>query len=104
MLYLVSGELHNDALLNLPHEEFVQMVRKVVTPSLELIVQQQHAGRIVGGGVPAGSQRVIMIVDVKGESHRAVRELLVGLPIFSHYRWEVTPLESFQEWLSSVPK
>jgi hypothetical protein len=102
MLYLVSGELHDYGLLNAPHEEFVQMIRKVVAPSLELIVQHQEAGKIVGGGVPAGSQRVVLIVDLKGESHRAVRQLLVGLPIFGYYRWEVTPLESFQEWLSSV--
>src|SRR5437660_3346782 len=102
MLYLVSGELLDHGLLNAPHEEFVQLIRKVILPSLELIVRHQEVGTVVAGGVPAGSQRVVLIVDVKGESHRAVRQLLVGLPLFGYYRWEVTPLESFQEWLTSV--
>ena len=103
MLYLVSGDLYNHALLSAPHEDFVQMVRKVFAPSLELIVQHQEQGKIVAGGVPAGSQRVIFILDLpKAESHLAVRHFLNGLPIFGYYRWEVTPLESFDEWLSNV--
>ena len=102
MLYLVSGELHSPGLLNLPHEEFVQLIRRVIGPSLELIVQHQEAGAIVAGGVPTGTQRVVMVADVKGDSHMAVRHLLAGLPVFSYYRWDVTPLESFREWLSSV--
>lgn len=102
MLYLVSGELHNYGLLNLPHEEFVQLIRKVFAPSLELIVQQQAAGKLVAGGIPAASQRLIFVLDLKAESQLAVRQFLNGLPIFPYYRWEVTPLESFQEWLSNL--
>ena len=102
MLYLVSGELHNYELLNAPHEQFVQLMRRIIVPSLELIVQQQEAGKIVAGGVPAGSQKLVFILDLPMvESHLAVRHLLHGLPLFGYYRWEVTPLESFREWLSS---
>lgn len=103
MLYLVSAELHDYSLLNLPHEEFVLLVKNKVVPSLNQIVQLQVEGKILAGGVLAASQKLVFIVDLPtGESHLAVRRLLYGLPIFSHYRWETTPLESFQEWLAFV--
>jgi Muconolactone delta-isomerase len=103
MLYLVTAELHNYALLNAPHEEFVQLMRRVIAPSLELIGEHQEAGKIVAGGVLAASQKLVFILDLpKAESHLSVRQFLHGLPIFGYYRWEVTPLESFHEWLSTV--
>ena len=59
-------------------------------------------GRVLAGGIPAGQQGVVMIVDLHAhDSHGCVRHFLTSLPIFSYYDWEVTPLETYTELLQS---
>src|SRR6516225_6727484 len=99
MLYLVSGTLNHRELLHLPHEDFVPVVQKVVGPSLQLLGQFQREGKLLAGGVRASSQELVFILSLPpAASHLVVRGLLVQLPIFPHYDWQVTPLESFEEW------
>jgi hypothetical protein len=89
--------------MQLPHDEFVKLMRNTVFASLEELIQLQKAGEIVGGGIPAGSQDVVFILKLAtASSHLAVRQRLFRLPIFNHLHWEVTPLESFDEWLSMM--
>jgi hypothetical protein len=103
MLYLVSGKLRNQAMMQLPHDEFVKLMRNTVFASLEELLKLQKAGEIVGGGIPAGSQDVVFILNLAtASSHLAVRHRLFRLPLFNHYSWEVTPLETLEEWLSMM--
>src|SRR5262249_2900445 len=99
MLYLVSGTLRTRELLSRPHEEFVQFVQKTVVPSLQLLIQFRSEGKLLAGGVRASSQDLVFVLHLPdAESHIVVRHLLLQLPIFHHYDWQVTPLESFEEW------
>ncbi len=99
MLYLVTGTLNNRELLHRPHEEFVQVVQRVVVPSLQLLIQFDGEGKLLGGGIRASSADPVFILSLpSAESHIVVRRLLAQLPIFAHYDWQVTPLESFEDW------
>ena len=103
MLYLVSGTMHSRDLLSRPHEEFIEVVKGKVAPSLKLIEQFQKEGMLLAGGIPAGSQDLVFILNLPvGETHFAVRRLLLQLPIFPFYQWQVKPLETFEEWSSLV--
>ena len=97
MLYLVSATLQSRELIAAPHEQFREMIQKVVVPSFDLLLQFQAEGKILAGGMRASSPDLVFILDLPADSHLAVRRLLFQLPIFGHYRWEVTPLESFKE-------
>jgi hypothetical protein len=86
-------------LLSRPHEEFVQFMMKTVVPSLQLLTQFQSEGALLAGGVRASSQDLVIVLSLPpAESHMVVRNLLTQLPIFTHYDWQVTPLEPFEEW------
>lgn len=103
MLYFVSGKLRSGQLMQAPHEEFVQMTKRLIQPSLEMLLEMQQKGEVLAGGVPAASQAVMFILRLSGaSSHLAVRQRLFQLPIFNLFEWTVTPLESFEEWRSLV--
>lgn len=103
MLYLVSAELHDPKQMSAGHEEFQELIRKVFVPSLHELVQLQTQGKVRGGGIRAVSQGIVFILDLpEVDSHLAVRRLLFTFPMFSLYRWEITPLESFQELLAVI--
>jgi hypothetical protein len=76
-------------------------VQKVVSPSLQLLAQFQGEGKLLAGGFRASSQDPVFILSLPAnESHMVVRHLLLQLPIFGYYRWEITPLESLEDWNS----
>lgn len=101
MLYLVTGKLATRELLTGPHEETVQVFQNRILPSISLLLELQAAGQVLAGGVPAGTREVVFILRLAaGESHLSIRRLLYRLPVFPHYEWDVTPLESFDEWLT----
>jgi hypothetical protein len=104
MQYLITGKLARaDEVLRLPHEEFVQLIKSRIAPTLQMLVGENSHGKVIGGGMPAGGRDFVMIVDLKGhDSHRCVRQFLWALPLFPYYDWDVTPLESFQEMAQAV--
>jgi hypothetical protein len=103
MLYLVSGSLSARELLHRPHEEFVELLKKTVAPSLQLLIQFQCEGTLLAGGFRASSRDLVFILSLPhAESHLMVRNLLVQLPVFGLYEWQVTPLESFKELASEI--
>lgn len=98
MLYLVNAEL-SPAYTSAPRETFNDILSKVVRPSVEQFLQLMGEGRIVGGGVISSTTRFVLILDLPSvQSHMDVRRFLVQFPIFPHCVWEVTPLESFEDW------
>ena len=100
MHYLIVGKLSRKDLLHLPHAEFVQGIQTKVVPSLQALLQETSAGKVLAGGLPAGGRDLVMIVDLKGrDSHGCVRSFLASLPLFEFYDWETTPLETFEEFL-----
>jgi hypothetical protein len=98
MVYLITGKLARAEILRLPHEEYVALMKTKIAPSLQMLVSDTPNGKVIGGGVLAGSRDVAMIVDLHAhDSHRCVRQFLASLPIFEYYEWQSTPLETFAE-------
>jgi hypothetical protein len=98
MRYHIKGSLINREVGRYTHEEFVHLIQSKFAPSLRLLSSDTSHGKVIAGGVPAGGRDIILIVDLKNsESHAAVRNFLVSLPIFDHYEWEAIPLETFEE-------
>lgn len=103
MLYHIRGKLAQTSLLSASHGEFRDLVQKVVRPSLCLLQQFQREGKIVVGGAVACAPDLVLILELPpSTSHIEVRRLLLQLPIFGYYVWEVNPLESFQDWEISL--
>jgi hypothetical protein len=101
MDYLIRGKLVLvGKLLGLPHEEFVEQIHSKVMPSLKMLVGDNVQGKVLAGGIPAGSRDVIFVVRLEApKSHRSVHRFLASFPIFDWYEWDVTPLVTFEEWL-----
>jgi hypothetical protein len=101
MLYLVTGKLVNREPMSKPHEEFVEFLRDAIRPSLTLLEQFRSEGLLLAGGVRAGAQSLVFILEMPpAQSHIEVRRLLLQLRVFANFEWDVAPLESFQDWLS----
>jgi hypothetical protein len=63
-----------------------------------MMVEQNPHGKVLAGGLPAGSRDVVLIADLRGQdSHRIVRQFLLSLPVYDYFEWQVTPLETFEE-------
>ena len=102
MQYLIRGSMVGlKELRNQNHQEFLTTFRSFFVPALQVLTGEISQGRVLGGGTPAGGNDVVLLVDLKGDSHHMVRQFLVSLPFFDFYEWEATPLESFEELLDS---
>lgn len=97
MIYHLNGTLIRQDILRLAHEEYVQLIASKLVPTLRILTADASGVRVLAGGAPAGSRNLMMIVDLQGDSHRAVRQFLASLPLFEYYEWHTTPLESFEE-------
>ena len=100
--YLIKGKLIAPDLLRLPHAEFIQIVRAKFVPALKLLVEGSAAGKVLAGGLPAGSREFVLVADLPDQNtHRVVRQFLQSLPIVELYDWQVTPLETLAECLQA---
>ncbi len=99
MQYLIRGRLlRAQEILRLPHEEYVQLIASKIVPALKMLVGENAHGKVLGGGAPAGSRDIVMILDLRAtDSHRCVRQFLTSLPMFEYYEWEAVPLETLEE-------
>lgn len=93
MRYFVKGELVEPGVL-LPQEEFVQILENTIVPSLEAISKLESENKILAAGALTGAKAGVFILDA--ESHEEVTQLLQNLPFWSLLKWEVIPLDSFE--------
>jgi hypothetical protein len=97
MIYHITGKLVRHDILTLPHEAYVELMQSKLVPMLRILTNPPPTVRVLAGGAPAGGRDFIMIVDLQGDSHRAVRQFLASLPLFEYYEWQTIPLESIDE-------
>ncbi len=97
MQYLVTTEASTDLGL-LPPQQMAQMLEQVITPSIEAIVKLEKEKKILAGGIPVGSRSGVLIVEAA--SNDELDRLLLSLPLWGLYNFNVTPLESFQSRLA----
>lgn len=104
MRYFIRGKLaRTQEILAMKHEEFLDLLRSKVGPSIKMLLAKDNPhGTVLCGGTPAGGKDVLLMVDLSGrDSHAPVRRFLMSLPIFDYYEWEATPLESLEELVIS---
>ncbi len=97
MRYLVIAEASTDLGL-LPPQQMAKMLEQVITPSIEAIVKLEAEKKILAGGVPVGSRSGVLIVEAA--SNDELDRLLLSLPLWGLYKFNVTPLESFRDRLA----
>jgi len=94
MLYLVTGENIENGQGNDP-KEWSQLIETAVIPSLESMVKLEKEGKIRAGGLFAGAR--IGVVILEAESNTEVSRILRSLPFWGFLKWDITPLETFDD-------
>ena len=74
-------------------QQLGQMVGETILPSFDLLAGLQSEGKIVAGGVLAGTRTASFIVEVA--SNDELDQLLEGIPWWGIMRTSVAPLQSF---------
>jgi len=90
MKYLVSG--FDGPGFKTPEEE-LQLLEKVVVPSLDALNKLQNEKRILAGGLKVGERAFVFVAEA--ESNEKLDRMLREIPFWGLLKWEVTPLESF---------
>jgi muconolactone delta-isomerase len=92
MQYLVTMEYVEPGPL-FPAEQLGQMVEQSILPSFDLLATLQADGKVLAGGVPAGSRTAVFIVEAA--SHDELDQLIEGIPWWGVMKTTVAPLQDF---------
>ena len=74
-------------------DDTMELLEKMVIPSLEELMDHEEEGAIVGG-LPVGDRAFLFVVEA--ESNDDLDRMLRSLPIWGLLEWEVTPLQDFE--------
>ena len=96
MKYFVKGEFVEPG-PTFSLQQFGQMLENIIFPSFEAVIKLEKEKKIMAAGVLTGARAGIFIVDV--ESNEELTRLLHGLPFWGLLKWEVVPLDSFEDRL-----
>ena len=94
MRYLVTGTYVEPGPL-LPPDRVVDMLEKIVLPSLQNLAKMEQDGKVLAGGIHVAGRVGTMIVEA--DSNEEVDRLIGKLPFWGLLRWTVTPLVSFND-------
>jgi muconolactone delta-isomerase len=92
MQYLVTMEFVEAGPL-LSAQQLGQMVEQTILPSFELLAGLQAEGKIVAGGVLAGTRTASFIVEAA--SNDELDQIVEGLPFWAVMKTGVVPLQDF---------
>lgn len=92
MHYLVTMEFVEPGPLFAP-QQLGQMVEETILPSFDLLASLQAEGKVVAGGVLAGTRTATFIVEAA--SNDELDQLVEGIPWWGVMKTTVTPLQSF---------
>ncbi len=93
MQYLVTGEYVETGAL-LPPDQLVGMIRQVVIPSHDALVDLKAKGKLLAGGYSVGQRAGAFIFEA--DSNEELDAMLQGLPYWGIIKFKVTPLESVE--------
>ena len=76
------------------------LLQTKLVPTLKLLHEgQARAGKVVAGGMPAGTREWHLIVELPHlNCHRGVNHFLQSLPVFEFFDWTATPLVTVAEY------
>ncbi len=92
MQYLVTMEFVEPGPLLAP-QQLGQMVEQTILPSFDALVALQAEGKLVAGGVLAGTRSARFVVETAGNDE--LDQLLEGLPFWAVMKTSVAPLQAF---------
>ncbi|QQS48220.1 MAG: hypothetical protein IPM66_06150 [Acidobacteriota bacterium] len=92
MQYLVTMEFVEPGPL-FSAQQLGRMVEQMVLPSFELLAGLMVEGKVVAGGIPAGTRTAMFIVEAA--SHDELDQIVEGIPFWAVMKTTVTPLQSF---------
>ena len=92
MQYLVTMEFVEPGPLFSP-QQLGQMVEETILPSFDLLASLQAEGKIVGGGVLAGTRTATFIIDAA--TNDELDQLLEGIPWWGLMKTSVAPMQEF---------
>jgi len=92
MQYLVTMEFVEPGPL-FPAQQLGQMVEETVLPSFDLLATWQTEGKVVAGGVLAGTRTATFVVEAA--SHDELDQLVEGIPWWGVMKTTVAPLQTF---------
>ena len=91
MKYLVSG---SDGPGFATSEEALQLLEKIVVPSLDALNKLQREKRILAGGLKIGERAFVFVAEA--ESNEKLDRMLREIPFWGILKWDFAPLESFE--------
>ncbi len=74
-------------------QEAVAILKEMVLPSLDQLIQMEKQKKILAGGLPVGDRSFVFIVEAA--SNEEVDAMLRKLPMWGVLDWEVTALQTF---------
>lgn len=92
MQYLVTMEFVEPGPL-FSAQQLGQMVEQTILPSFDLLAGMMVEGKVVAGGLPAGSRTAIFIVEAA--SHDELDQIVEGIPFWAVMKTTVVPMQSF---------
>ena len=92
MQYLVTMEFVEPGPL-FSAQQLGQMVEQSILPSFELLAGLNADGKVLAGGIPAGSRTAVFIVEAA--SHDELDQIVEGIPFWAVMKTTVVPLQDF---------
>jgi hypothetical protein len=74
-------------------QEAVAILKEMVLPSFDQLIQMEKQKKILAGGLPVGDRSFVFIVEAA--SNEEVDAMLRKLPMWGVLDWEVTALQTF---------
>ncbi len=72
-------------------EEALGVLENGIIPMFEQLAELKRKKKIIAGGLPVGSRRLVMMVEA--DSHEEVDNMLRDLVAWGVLKWKVTPLQ-----------
>lgn len=92
MQYLVTMEYVEPSPL-FSAQNLGQMVEQTILPSFDLLAGLKAQGKVLAGGIPAGSRTAVFIVEAA--SHDELDQIVEGIPWWGLMKTSVAPLQDF---------
>lgn len=74
-------------------EEAVSVLRGIVMPSFDQLIEMEKQKKILAGGLPVGDRAFVFIAEAS--SNEELDQMLRKIPVWGLLDWEVTALQTF---------
>jgi hypothetical protein len=72
----------------------VQVLEKIILPSLDALIKLEREKKILAGGLPVADRAFVFIVEAS--SNEELDRLLSEIPMWGALKWKVTALQTFE--------